>query len=322
MSDELRVTDDLPRRLTRRLVWANLVAGALVVIYFDLAAPPFHASKVMQILGGAASFVVLSLVLVPFVAWRTRKRLALAAAWFEQSRAPTPAERDAVLELPWRIALVIARTWCVVAILAPSTSWQVPRYAVAVFIGISIGGLTAAGLSFLLAERLIRPTAALVLEGEAPEQPRTIGLRSRIILDAIVSAVSAEGGWVNKFEGDGALCVFGAPVDQPDHAARALRAARAIRDGMARLDLTVGVGVSSGPAVAGNVGAEQRYEYTVIGRPVHQAARACELAKQLPSHVLATEASVCGAGGEADAWRPAGSVELRGFASVTAVYEA
>ncbi|MEY2432261.1 MAG: adenylate cyclase, partial [Acidimicrobiaceae bacterium] len=43
---------------------------------------------------------------------------------------------------------------------------------------------------------------------------------------AVVRVVSAEGGWVNKFEGDGALCVFGAPATQPDHAARALRSAR------------------------------------------------------------------------------------------------
>ena len=43
---------------------------------------------------------------------------------------------------------------------------------------------------------------------------------------AVVRVVAAEGGWVNKFEGDGALCVFGAPASQPDHAARALRAAR------------------------------------------------------------------------------------------------
>ena len=44
--------------------------------------------------------------------------------------------------------------------------------------------------------------------------------------DVVVRAVDAQGGWVNKFEGDGALCVFGVPGAQPDHAARALRAAR------------------------------------------------------------------------------------------------
>ena len=138
---------------------------------------------------------------------------------------------------------------------------------------------------------------------------------------AVVETISAEGGWVNKFEGDGALCVFGAPDDQPDHAARALRAARCLRDRLVALDLVAGIGVSSGGAVAGNVGAEARYEYTVIGRPVHEAARVCDLAKQRPGHLLATAASV-EAGPTAEGWLPAGAVELRGFAEATTVYEA
>jgi len=79
---------------------------------------------------------------------------------------------------------------------------------------------------------------------------------------AVVAAVSAEGGWVNKFEGDGALCVFGPPGDQSDHAARALRAARALQLGLEALDVETGIGVSTGTVVAGNVGAEERYEYT------------------------------------------------------------
>ncbi|MEY2449615.1 MAG: adenylate cyclase, partial [Acidimicrobiaceae bacterium] len=89
--------------------------------------------------------------------------------------------------------------------------------------------------------------------------------------DAVVRVVSDEGGWVNKFEGDGALCVFGAPAVQPDHAARALRSARALHSALAALapaypGLDAAIGVSSGVVVAGNVGTEQRYEYTLIGR--------------------------------------------------------
>ena len=113
--------------------------------------------------------------------------------------------------------------------------------------------------------------------------------------DRVVRVVGDEGGWVNKFEGDGALCVFGAPADQPDHAARALRAARRLRtelDGLSAADLDAGIGVSSGVAVAGNVGAAARYEYTVIGDPVNEAARLCDAAKQRPSRVLASDAAV------------------------------
>lgn len=101
------------------------------------------------------------------------------------------------------------------------------------------------------------------------------------LFGAVVRAASAEGGWVNKFEGDGALCVFGAPVAHPDHAARALRAAACIREEVRTLArrhprLDVGIGVSCGAVVAGNVGAEERYEYTVIGDPVNEAARLTE----------------------------------------------
>lgn len=79
---------------------------------------------------------------------------------------------------------------------------------------------------------------------------------------AVVETVEAERGLVNKFEGDAALCVFGAPVATDDPAGDALRAARGLADRLA-LELPqveFGIGVSAGPAVAGNVGAEQRFE--------------------------------------------------------------
>ena len=133
----------------------------------------------------------------------------------------------------------------------------------------------------------------------------------------VVRAVAAEGGWVNKFEGDGALCVFGAPADQPDHPARALRAARRLaRD----LTLPAGIGVSSGPAVAANIGAEHRYEYTVIGDPVNEAARLTESAKGHPGHVLASSATVGAAGPEARNWTEAGTFELRGRTRPTVAF--
>ncbi|HEV7887006.1 MAG TPA: adenylate/guanylate cyclase domain-containing protein [Acidimicrobiales bacterium] len=145
------------------------------------------------------------------------------------------------------------------------------------------------------------------------------------LFDAVVRVVGAEGGWVNKFEGDGALCVFGAPADQPDHAARALRAARLLRDELARLRhdggigaLDAGIGVSSGTVVAGNVGAEERYEYTVIGDPVNEAARLTELAKTRPERVLAGERAVAAAGPAGEAWVLAGEFELRGRGPVCA----
>ena len=61
-------------------------------------------------------------------------------------------------------------------------------------------------------------------------------------------------------------------------------------------ELDAGIGVSAGPAVAGNIGAEERFEYTVIGDPVNEAARLCELAKKRPERVLASDAALERAG--------------------------
>src|SRR5205814_5309111 len=75
----------------------------------------------------------------------------------------------------------------------------------------------------------------------------------------VIDAVGAEQGWVNKFEGDAALCVFGAPSVQPDHPERALKAAARLVEGLDRLarrypELRAGIGVATGTAVAGNIG--------------------------------------------------------------------
>jgi adenylate cyclase len=131
----------------------------------------------------------------------------------------------------------------------------------------------------------------------------------------VVEAVERHGGWVNKFEGDAALCVFGAPTAREDPAGDALAAARELRDRLvAELpELDAGIGVSGGPAVAGNVGAEQRFEYTVIGDPVNEAARLCELAKKRPERVLASDAALERAGqAERRRWSFGEEVELRG----------
>src|SRR5690606_39381144 len=105
-----------------------------------------------------------------------------------------------------------------------------------------------------------------------------------------VEEVDRHRGLVNKFEGDATLAIFGAPnrLDNPEDAA--LAAARAIA---ARLrtevpEVRAGIGVASGQVVAGNVGARERFEYTVIGEPVNEGARLCELAKTKPGLLVAS----------------------------------
>ena len=140
----------------------------------------------------------------------------------------------------------------------------------------------------------------------------------------VVDVVEAEGGLVNKFEGDAALCVFGAPIASEDPAGSALAAARKLdrrlREEVPELDF--GIGVSAGVAVAGNVGAEQRFEYTVIGDPVNEAARLSELAKQRPTGVLASRAALARATrAEAASWSCEEEVSLRGRDKPTGLAE-
>jgi adenylate cyclase len=73
--------------------------------------------------------------------------------------------------------------------------------------------------------------------------------------------------------------------------------------------------------VAGNVGTEQRYEYTIIGGPVNEAARLTDVAKGRRGRVIASSASLRRAGEEASHWSSLGSVALRGQSAPTDIYE-
>ena len=136
---------------------------------------------------------------------------------------------------------------------------------------------------------------------------------------AVVEIVDNHGGWVNKFEGDAALAIFGAPTPIDDKEGCALAAARALANHLATAveGYTAGIGVASGAVVAGNIGDPSRYEYTVIGDPVNTAARLTELSK-LRGGVLATATTVSSARPKESAmWEDAGSELLRGRTAET-----
>ncbi|HEX4691978.1 MAG TPA: adenylate/guanylate cyclase domain-containing protein [Solirubrobacteraceae bacterium] len=138
----------------------------------------------------------------------------------------------------------------------------------------------------------------------------------------VVAVVSDHGGAVNKFEGDAALCVFGAPLETPDAAGSALAAARELRRRLAEEvpGTDLGIGVSAGEAVAGNIGSAERFEYTVIGDPVNEASRLTELAKRHPARALASAAALQRAGeDERRCWELGEEVELRGRGEPTRV---
>jgi adenylate cyclase len=136
----------------------------------------------------------------------------------------------------------------------------------------------------------------------------------------VVDEVGRHHGLVNKFVGDAALAVFGAPATLDDHATRALAAGRVIARRLAEEvpDGPAGIGVATGDAVAGNVGDPRRFEYTVIGDPVNEAARLTELAKTAPGRLLASWTAVEAAdAAEAAQWTATGEVTLRGLTRPT-----
>lgn len=133
--------------------------------------------------------------------------------------------------------------------------------------------------------------------------------------EVVVDVVAAHGGLVNKFEGDAALCIFGAPLALEDPAANALRAAREMSRRLKEEvpDLDAGIGVSQGLVIAGNIGSTQRLEYTVIGDAVNEAARLTEQAKEHPGRVVASQRIIDRAeSGERDRWRLLEPLLLRG----------
>ncbi|OBJ11036.1 adenylate/guanylate cyclase domain-containing protein [Mycobacterium sp. 1465703.0] len=119
--------------------------------------------------------------------------------------------------------------------------------------------------------------------------------RLNALFEIVVPAVVDAGGHVNKFLGDGALAVFGAPNELADHADAALRAAVLIHRLVAeRFDgaLRIGIGVNTGLVIAGTIGGGGKLEFTLIGDAVNVAARVEQLTKTTGDPVLLTQQTV------------------------------
>jgi adenylate cyclase len=151
-------------------------------------------------------------------------------------------------------------------------------------------------------------------------------------LNEMSEAILAAGGTLIAYMGDGIMAIFGAPLEQDDHADRALTAAREMIG--PRLDrfnawlgeqgfehtFAMGVGLNSGPVMAGNVGSEQRVEYTAIGDTTNTASRLEGMTKN-------SKAMLFVAGSTRERMRtstadlsPVGEVEIRGRTGKLAVW--
>ncbi len=155
------------------------------------------------------------------------------------------------------------------------------------------------------------------LAAETP--PHEVVNRLNVFFGIVLDVIRGHGGWVNKFEGDAAVCVFGVPTPLDDPAGCALATARELAVRLeAESPLDAAIGVSAGEVVAGNVGARERFEYTVIGDPVNEAARLTEIAKEQRPRVVASGRAIGRAGSDEGArWQLGDEVTLRGRAEPT-----
>lgn len=152
--------------------------------------------------------------------------------------------------------------------------------------------------------------------------------------DMLTACIEKHGGTVDKFIGDSVMAFWGAPDAQPDHAARALAAARDIqaavtadnakRRAAGETAVGVRVGVHTGPVMVGNIGSQARVNYTVVGDTVNTAARLEGMAKDVAPEadcvVLASGQTVDAGGDAGVALEPLGERAVRGRQQMVAVY--
>jgi adenylate cyclase len=134
---------------------------------------------------------------------------------------------------------------------------------------------------------------------------------------------------VDKYLGDGIMALFGAPINQPGHADRAVSCAinmqnrlhyinqKEIMKGKEPLD--IGIGISSGEAVIGNVGSTNRVEYTAIGDPVNTSARIEPLNKDYKTKILISESTKNRLKGTYKI-NFVGKIQLKGKSEFTGIY--
>jgi len=119
--------------------------------------------------------------------------------------------------------------------------------------------------------------------------------------ECLVSCVFAAGGTFDKYLGDGLMAYFGAPIEQNNHADLALSCALEMRKAIENLNherakrdkekLTIGIGIHSGPAIIGDIGASIRRDFTAVGDTINTASRIEALTKKYSVDLLFTEAT-------------------------------
>lgn len=151
-------------------------------------------------------------------------------------------------------------------------------------------------------------------------------------LTPMTNIVFTHGGTLDKFIGDALMAVWGAPVEQKDHALRCCKAAVDMINELERLQtrwkdagldyprIEIGIGINTGPMVVGNMGADQRFDYTVLGDNVNLASRLEGTNKDYGSHIIISEATYVMVKDDV-AVRQLGAVRVKGKNEPVRIYE-
>ena len=154
--------------------------------------------------------------------------------------------------------------------------------------------------------------------------PETVIEMLNRYLGEMTDAIIDEGGTVVSYMGDGIMAIFGAPIERPDHADRAVAAARRMRDErlpafnawcagrVPGAGFRMGIGVASGPVMSGNVGSERRMEYAAVGDTTNIASRLQSLTKEAESMVLIADSTRAALTGPVDDLTAVGALDVRG----------
>ncbi|MDD4356249.1 MAG: adenylate/guanylate cyclase domain-containing protein [Smithellaceae bacterium] len=129
--------------------------------------------------------------------------------------------------------------------------------------------------------------------------PEALTRLLNVYLTAMTDIIHEEGGTVDKYEGDAIIAFWNAPLTQPDHATRCVRAALRCQAKLAEMrpsfreslgkDLKMRIGVNTGYAVVGNMGSLSRFDYTMIGDAVNLASRLEGINKQFDTYTLISQ---------------------------------
>jgi adenylate cyclase/guanylate cyclase len=149
-------------------------------------------------------------------------------------------------------------------------------------------------------------------------------------LSEMTDIIERHGGYVDKYIGDSIIALFGAPADDPNHAANAARAALDCSAHLAELNrdsttfrdckLAQRIGINSGEALVGNFGSRKRFNYSVMSDAVNLASRLEGANKFYGTSIIASETTVALAG-DAFAWRELDTVRVKGRTQALKIYD-